>query len=194
MDSSTGEAELQPRLPADQGPEGPSHAQIQEALSAVLKSTALRASKQSQHLLQYLVEQTLQGHFDMLKERIVGNCVFERSANYDTGNDPIVRVRAADLRKRLAQYYIGEGSESTTQIQIHPGSYQPFFVIVPKRQVAEPAAVGTPQASQDVPIKVEISSTPFVVQPSKRRRWKHFIWFATSLSLSWDYCSLGLFD
>lgn len=63
----------------------------------------------------------------MLKERIVGAHVFERKADYNTGDDPIVRVRAADLRKRLAQYYATEGREDDIRIEIHSGSYLPTF-------------------------------------------------------------------
>lgn len=113
-------------LERDQGEPAPS--QIREALAALFLSTAFRGSKQSQHLLQYLVNQTLEGHDEMLKERIVGAKVFGRDPDYDTGADPIVRVRAADLRKRLAQYYSCEGAASAIRIEIHPGSYHPVFV------------------------------------------------------------------
>lgn len=112
--------------------------QIREALAAVFLSAAFRASKQSQHLLQYLVEQTLAGHPDLLKERIVGARVFGRDPDYDTGADPIVRVRAADLRKRLAQYYNGEGAASPVKIEIHPGSYHPVFL-----SESQPPAAGS---------------------------------------------------
>jgi hypothetical protein len=131
---------------ADHGPslepihEAPPLDQIQEALAAVLLSATFRSSRQSQHLLQYLVDQTLTGHDEMLKERIVGANVFDRDIGYDTGSDPIVRVRAADLRKRLAQYYTGEGAGSPIKIEIHPGSYRPVFIADSQRQAADKVA------------------------------------------------------
>src|ERR1035438_6713134 len=114
---------IEGRSPLAKTPQGPTNLQIQQALSSILGSSVFRTSKQSQRLLEYLVDQTLQGHEAMLKERIVGVQVFERNADYNTGDDPIVRVRAGDLRKRLAQYYTAEGREDDIRIDIIPGSY-----------------------------------------------------------------------
>jgi hypothetical protein len=102
--------------------------QVQEALSEILKSTPFRASRQSQHLLQYIVDQTLAGHGERLKERIIGAEVFGRAPDYDTNDDPIVRSRAAEVRKRLAQYYMADGQLSAIRIEISPGSYLATFL------------------------------------------------------------------
>ena len=56
-----------------------------------MQSTPFHSSKQSQELLQYIVDQTLSGHPEMLKERIIGANVFDRRPDYDTNEDPIVR-------------------------------------------------------------------------------------------------------
>ena len=53
--------------------------------------------------------------------------MFGRPVDYDTNEDPIVRSRAAEVRKRLAQYYVGEGSGLRTRIEISPGSYHATF-------------------------------------------------------------------
>ena len=87
-------------------------AQIQEALAEILVSVPFRSSKQSQQLLRYIVDQTLSGHGQLLKERVIGADVFGRRPDYDTNSDPIVRARAAELRKRLAQFYVGPGANS----------------------------------------------------------------------------------
>lgn len=140
MGTPVGTADLEHVTPPEPDPQQVTPQQVRAALSAVLQSTAFRASKQSQHLLQYLVNQTLEGHDEMLKERIVGANVFERNPDYDTGDDPIVRVRAADLRKRLTQYYSGEGAESPIRIEIYPGSYRPVFLSNSQRQATALAA------------------------------------------------------
>lgn len=103
------------------------HEEARQALVEVLQSASFRGSKQSQRLLQYVVDHALEGHDDMLKERMIGVNVFGRNTDYDTGDDPIVRVRAVDTRKRLAQYYAGEGINSVLRIELHPGSYRPSF-------------------------------------------------------------------
>ncbi len=78
---------------------------IQEALAEMMISSPFRASKQSQELLQYIVDKSLSGHAELLKERVIGIEVFGRRPDYDTNADPIVRARVAEVRKRLAVYY-----------------------------------------------------------------------------------------
>ena len=68
---------------------------VQQTLTDIFHSAPFRASKQSQHLLQYIVDQTLAGHGELLKERMIGVHVFGRRPDYDTNEDPIVRARAA---------------------------------------------------------------------------------------------------
>ena len=53
-------------------------------------------------LLRYVVEQTLSGNEENLKERTLGVEVFRRSPDYDTNLDPVVRLSAGEVRKRLA--------------------------------------------------------------------------------------------
>ena len=113
----------------DQMPEAPfpSSLEVQRALAEILKSVHFRGSKQSQQLLQYIVTQSLDGHAERLKERIIGAEVFGRPVDYDTNVDPIVRSRAAEVRKRLAQYYVEEGKDSPVRIKFSPGSYLANF-------------------------------------------------------------------
>lgn len=109
-------------------------AAIRAALEQLLSSPAFRNSKQSQRFLRYVVEHSLHGKDDQLKERNIGIEVFERAPDYDTGEDPIVRVRATEIRKRLAQYY-QEGTDSgAVRIDLRSGSYRAEF------HFAEPAA------------------------------------------------------
>src|SRR6201997_1338440 len=79
--------------------------QIKEALEDILQSTPFRTSRQCQDMFRYIVEHSLAGSDDLLRERVIGAEVFGRAADYDTAEDPVVRVRAANVRKRLAQYY-----------------------------------------------------------------------------------------
>ena len=101
--------------------------EVQRALAEILRSVHFRGSKQSQQLLQYIVTQSLEGHVERLKERIIGAEVFGRPVDYDTNVDPIVRSRAAEVRKRLAQYYVEEGKDSPVRIKFNPGSYLASF-------------------------------------------------------------------
>lgn len=107
----------------------PPPAQIAEELRTILRSSPFSGSKQCQALLQYLVDHSLMGQDDELKERIIGIKVFGRKSDYDTGEDAVVRARVGEVRKRLAQYYTSdEGQNSAVRVVIAPGSYRPAFV------------------------------------------------------------------
>ena len=97
--------------------------EIEEALGRVLAGHSFRSSAQCQALLRYIVEHSLSLENEMLRERIIGIKVFGRAPDYDSGNDPIVRARAAEVRKRLAQHYMhSEEAGETLRIEIPPGS------------------------------------------------------------------------
>lgn len=101
---------------------------IEQALSRVLTGTSFRSSAQCQALLRYIVEHSLTQENEMLRERVIGIKVFGRATNYDSGNDPIVRARAAEVRKRLAQHYLhAENASEEIRIEIPPGSYKALF-------------------------------------------------------------------
>ena len=100
---------------------------VEHALSDVLDSPIFRSSKQCQLLLRYIVDHSLARQDDLLRERVIGASVFDRPPDYDTGNDPVVRGRAAEIRKRLAQYYIDHQEDSAVQISIPSGSYRAVF-------------------------------------------------------------------
>jgi hypothetical protein len=102
--------------------------QVDEALHAVLESTAFASSKQSQALLKYLVAKSQRDDDGSLKERMIGINVFGRSHDYNTGDDPIVRARVGEVRKRLARYYQSEASDQhTVRFTIPTGSYRVSF-------------------------------------------------------------------
>ena len=104
--------------------------QIDEALEQVLRSAPFHGSRQCQTLLKYLVEHSVGGGDHALKERTIGIEVFGRPPDYNTAEDPVVRARVGELRKRLAQFYQGpEAHRCAVQIVIPSGSYRPTFVL-----------------------------------------------------------------
>src|SRR5437016_10733011 len=77
---------------------------IREQLERILESPGFRNSKRYPNLLRHVVERALQGQISDLKERTLGIDVFGRSPNYDPAADPVVRVSAGEIRKRIAKY------------------------------------------------------------------------------------------
>lgn len=96
-------------------------------LDHIVNSPQFRHSKRCQSLLRFVVEETLEGRGELLKERVVGAQVFGRELAYDTAQDPIVRNAANEVRKRLAQYYLASDTMGVLRIQLPPGSYVPEF-------------------------------------------------------------------
>ena len=108
----------------------PDQALIDKALEDLLAGSVFRSSRQCQALLRYIVEHSRAHREEMLRERVIGANVFGRAPDYDTGNDPVVRNRAAELRKRLAQHYMGtRGSKGAMRIEVPTGSYRAIFEI-----------------------------------------------------------------
>jgi hypothetical protein len=101
---------------------------FEKALEDVLASSIFQSSRQCQLLLRYVVEHSIAHEDELLRERVIGANVFGRVPDYDTGNDPVVRARAAELRKRLALYYShADEAQQAIRIEIPTGSYRALF-------------------------------------------------------------------
>jgi hypothetical protein len=105
----------------------PGEEQIREELDRVLASHEFRSSKRSQEFLRYVIEHTLSGQGEMLKERTIGIEVFGRPTSYDPSDDATVRVKAGEVRKRLGLYYSSEGAHNPIRIELPSGTYVPEF-------------------------------------------------------------------
>jgi hypothetical protein len=98
---------------------------VRQHLQEVLASAAFRGSQRSAQFLKHIVEQSIAGSFESLKERSIGIELFGRPPSYDTGEDAIVRVTASDVRKRLLQHYGTHGTNSEARFVLPLGSYVP---------------------------------------------------------------------
>jgi hypothetical protein len=118
-------------------------AAIRAQLERILVSPPFRNSKRYPALLRYVVEQELNGASADLKERTIGIDVFGREPDYDPAVDPVVRISAGEVRKRLAQFYQEVAGEEQLRIELPVGTYRPEFVFPARPPVAlpEPLAV-----------------------------------------------------
>lgn len=99
----------------------------QVAKRAVASRHFARSPLLSNFLL-YIVAETIQGRSDQITEHEIGVHVFERPAHYRTLEDNIVRSYARQLRRRLTDYFLQEGSSERLHIEIPLGGYIPIFV------------------------------------------------------------------
>lgn len=114
---------------------------IQEHVARVTASPGFSNSQRLRELLQYTVTEALGGRGASLKESVLGVAVFGRKPGYDSDANSIVRVEFARLRKKLEQYYGGEGAREGWRIVFPKGSYAPEFV--QKEAAAAPAFAGS---------------------------------------------------
>jgi len=97
---------------------------VRDHLKDVLLSNAFAGSKRAGDFLQLIVEHALAGRPDNLRERMIGAEMFGRPIDYDTANDAVIRVKATEVRKKLAQYYQELIKLPAVRIEIPSGSYR----------------------------------------------------------------------
>jgi hypothetical protein len=116
---------------------------VRNELNRILSSRHFRTSKRSVEFLKYVVEQKLQGNETLIKERLIGIEVFGRKANYATGDDPVVRVQAGDVRRRLDAYHSEFADSLEIIIELPTGSYVPIFRRFISQDVGRDSTVGS---------------------------------------------------
>ncbi len=101
--------------------------EIRQSLAKVLGSAAFAHVDRLKRFLAFIVDESVCGRADKLKEFLIGIEVFGKDSSFDPRTDPIVRVQARRLRARLAKYYLDEGRNDALMIDLPKGSYAPAF-------------------------------------------------------------------
>jgi hypothetical protein len=127
---------------------------VLQELDSILSSRHFKSAGRCKQFLRYVVLSKLDGQTERLKERTIGIEVFKRPPGYSTGEDPVVRVQAGEVRRRLEQYYQEMPQPSSLRIELPLGSYSPVF------------SRGTAAEVRETPTRPALS----VASPSSR--WK----------------------
>jgi hypothetical protein len=98
-----------------------------ELLNRVAATPQFQKAKRLRELLLYIGERSLRDPRGILHEQEIGVEVFGRQPDYDTSHDTLVRVQVSQLRKKLHEYFAGEGRSERLVIEIPKGSYVPVF-------------------------------------------------------------------
>jgi hypothetical protein len=148
-------------------------AQSEEWISAlrahvqeIVEGEAFKGSGRCGRFLSYIVNQSIAGHFESLKERMIGLELFDRSPDYDTGEDAIVRVTASDVRKRLLQHYGKYGAASEFHISLPLGSYIPEITYEAKNKAVQ-SVTGKPRDDLHTTVPSAVTSQPGLPLDSK---------------------------
>jgi Tol biopolymer transport system component len=100
---------------------------IREQLQRILISPVFLHSDRLRRFLTHCVDAALEGRADDLKEYIIGVAAFDRPVHYNPAEDPIVRVEARRLRRKLDEYYQSYGAADAIVIHLPKGGYLPAF-------------------------------------------------------------------
>ena len=119
----------------------PSDEDIRSELDRILASADFAQSERMKTFLRFVVEETLEGRAERLKEYTIATEVFARDESFDPQTNTIVRVEAGRLRRRLERYHLTEGRDNEVRIDLPKGTYVPLF------RAARPAAPARPAVS-----------------------------------------------
>lgn len=127
--------------------QAPSKAEVRETVRRILASRHFINAPTKQRFLQLICESYLDGRASALNEYMIGCELYDRDESYNPALDPIVRVGAHGLRKRLEAYYKGEGKSDEIILEIPHGSYAPSF----NRRATSQEDSGPAKADSDAP-------------------------------------------
>jgi hypothetical protein len=105
----------------------PSPEECWALIERVAGSAELKRAQRLRDILLYVSRRSLKEGSSQISEQEIGSAVFDRPAGYDTSVDTIVRVSTSELRKRIKNYFEGEGQAETLAMEIPRGSYVPVF-------------------------------------------------------------------
>jgi Tol biopolymer transport system component len=134
---------MQPR--AGSADDTPPAALVRAELARILASAIFSRSDRLSAFLTFIVERTLSGHGDSLKEQVLANELYGKGTDFNTAADPIVRVDARRLRDKLREYY-ASAPVGPIVISVPKGSYTPLFGV---------GALGTAPTPDPVPASGE---------------------------------------
>src|SRR5271156_2532081 len=155
--------------------------QVRRQMERLLETSHFKNSRRYPALFRFIVEETLEGRGEFLKERLLGVRVFNRPPDYDTADDPIARVTIAEIRKRIAQYYHEEAHETEMRIELMPGHYEPEFY-PRKAQVSPPIASSKPSEGVASTL-AQYTHAPgdLATQKTRKPRLLLFRWWVSSV-------------
>lgn len=116
-------------------------AKVRQELDKLLASSHFQSSTQCQRFLRYVVERTLDGNADSIKEQVIGVEVFGKPPSYSPGEDAGVRVKAGEVRKRLRSYYNERPEKHSVIIDLPVGTYVPVFHVAEAPPAPPPPAM-----------------------------------------------------
>ncbi len=101
-------------------------AAIRDQLEKILAAEGFSRSERLSAFLRFVVEETIAGRGDTLKEQAIALALYEKRRGSNGHDDSVVRADARRVRDKLREYYAEEPSERII-IALPKGTYTPVF-------------------------------------------------------------------
>ena len=96
-------------------------------IQRIVSSQYFQGSARLREFLLYVGECAIRDSPEETTEQQIGIHIFQRSPGYNSSQDSIVRSHARLLRKKLDEYFLGEGAGEELILEIPKGHYLPVF-------------------------------------------------------------------
>jgi hypothetical protein len=96
---------------------------VRQQVEKILHSGEFSGSQVLRNLLSFLTEHSIERPAEAIKEYELAVAVLGKAEGFDPRLDSAVRVHAARLRSKLAEYYMSDGIEDPVLIEVPKGSY-----------------------------------------------------------------------
>ena len=148
----------------------PVPSEVMAELERILASRVFWNAEALNRFLRYIVEESLAGRGEAIKEYSLGLAVFDRGESFDPKADTIVRVQARRLRAKLAEYYEKNGRTGAVVVELPKGTYVPVFSARPRMpagefpgQLAAAPLAASPNAAGRRPLKLNIAVAAIIL-------------------------------
>ena len=166
----------------------PSADEVRHELDRLLSSAGFANAGRMSRFLKFVVERSLAGEGERLKEYVIGVEVFDRDVDYDPRVDAIVRVEAARLRTKLAEYYAGDGHDASVVLSLPKGGYSPVIKVAQRPAAATSGATMNDATGNTVALAADLPTAAALAtqsaSPLRLRRWLAGIGLAGGATLA----------
>jgi len=148
---------------------------VRSELENVLASELFVRSERLSALLRFVVEETLDGRGETLKEAVLAHQLHGKNADFDGASNPIVRVEARRLRDKLREYY-ADATADPVVISLPKGSYVPAFAAPDVQSPAanHPQTLGRRKGPRQSALRCwPVRAWPPGMAPCSSWEWRH---------------------
>ena len=127
-------------------------------MKRILSSDLFSRSAVLSNFLKFIVEETLKGNTDSLKEYTIAVVGLGKKSDFNPQQNAIIRINAGRVRRLLNEYYNGVGNHNYLKIEVVKGTYVPVFRI---------QKINSQELELKIDQKAIINSTPIKFSRSK---------------------------